>query len=147
MHELFTVFIEHLDKTCSDKDNFVGFPAIRLNLNTRGVDSGVKLYDEFVAETLFAWVEEVVKPFNEVFEQLFNQLSLHLRWQLLVQTVFFYDYVEVKVKRLRNGGLDWPSHTRMQVIGLVRLLDTFHPEVELSESSFEQIWKGDISAK
>ena len=54
MHELFTVFIEHLDKTCSDKDYFVGFPAIRLNLNTRGVDSGVELYDEFVAETLFA---------------------------------------------------------------------------------------------
>ena len=51
-------------------------------------------------------MEEVVKPFDEVFEQLFNQLSLHLRRQLLVQTVFFYDYVEVKVESLRNGGLD-----------------------------------------
>jgi hypothetical protein len=72
LHEPLLVLIKHFDKTLSDKNHFAGLSAAGLNFNIWGVDACIKLNNKFVAEPLFARVEEVVKSLNEVLEKLFN---------------------------------------------------------------------------
>jgi len=78
-----------------------------------------------------------VEPLDELLENLVDQLCLHLGWQLLVQAVLLHDQVEVEVESLGDCSLDRLAKARVEVVGLVRLLDAFHPQVELVESRVE----------
>ena len=72
---------------------------------------------------------------DEFAKYLVYQLNLHLGSQLLVQAILFHNQVEVVVEGITNSILYLFSKLGVQVVWLIRKLNTFHPQVHFRHAS------------
>ena len=76
---------------------------------------------------------------NEFAKYLVYELNLHFGSQLLVQTILLHNQVEVIVEGITHSILYLFSKLRVQIVWLIRKLDTLHPQVHFGHASIQQV--------
>jgi len=116
----------------SDEIHLLHIALVGNNDFTRSIDSAVHGDDQLVGEASLAFFEKVVERSFELFEHpgVLNEVSLHLRSDLLVELELFDDKVEIVQESLFNILSNIVVKGRLNMERLVRLLDLLDPHVQ-----------------
>ena len=144
MHELLVMSGYQVDLTFNNEDDLISLFTIGLHGGAGEILSREHPDYEFISEADLAGVEEVSEAGDKLIENLVDQLSLHLRSQLLVQVILFNDQVIILSERLVYGILNALGQVRWHIVGLVTSLNSLHPQVHTIQPDIKKIIEGSL---
>ena len=122
LHESLLSLGKHIDIARLNEDYFFRLLTIRLDLSQRLVVAIQELNHKLVSEANLAGAKEIFEAIDELLEYLLYQFSLHLWWQLLVQSVLFHNQVIISVEGSAHRLVDRLGQLRRHVVRVVCLL-------------------------
>lgn len=130
--DLVILVIEDFNQALSDEIHLLHITLVGNNDFTWSIDSAVHGDDQFVGEASLAFFEKVVERSFELFEHpgVLNEVSLHLRSDLLVELELFDDKVEIVQESLLNVLSNVVVKGWLNMERLVGLLDLLDPHVQ-----------------
>jgi len=124
-------WVEDLNDTLSDEIHLLDITLVADDSLTWCVQPTVHAYDQFIGETSFTLIKEMVESLLELSEysSTLNQISLHFWSHLLVELELFDDQVEVEVEGLLNVLSDVIVESWLNMEWFVRFFNLLDPHV------------------
>ena len=103
------------------------------NIQTRFINSSKHVDNQLIDKASLTILEEMSELPLEIFEYGIHDLSLHLGRDLLIEVELLDDQVEIMQKGIMHILLDVGIEVGRDVVGLVRTLNLFDPDIQHTE--------------